>query len=96
MLIPKTPTVRDRKYLDSFGDEACWCCGAQDGTVVGAHIRAGELAGMGRKPSDDLVIPLCHRCHMHQEEHPGAEWWLENILKPITRRKYEMWRKDNE
>lgn len=82
--------VRDRKYLDSYEGEACWACGST-GTTVGAHIRDGECAGMGTKPSDDLTIPLCAKCHADQEANRGPWWWLENVLKPIARRRYQVW-----
>jgi len=90
MLIPKQHHVKDKNYRKSFKDESCWSCGTNDGTVIGAHIRKGSNAGMGRKPSDDLVLPLCFRCHSDQEDNPGAEWWLENVLKPIAQRRYQM------
>ena len=89
--VPKQNRVKDRKYLDSFRYEPCWGCGTTDGTVVGAHIRTGHEGGTGLKPSDDLVLPLCYSCHMDQEGNSGAEWWIENILKPIARQKYQMY-----
>lgn len=82
--------VRDRKYLSSIHGEACWSCGKEES--VGAHIRAGCEGGVGLKPSDDLVIPLCHYCHMDQESNPGAEWWLENVLKNLARERYKEWK----
>lgn len=89
---PKTIKVRDRKYLDSFNGDVCWGCGSI-GTTVAAHVRDGELAGMGSKPDDDLTVPLCASCHADQEANRGAEWWLENVLKPILRRRYVQWKR---
>lgn len=89
MMFPKQIHIKDPKYRKSFSGAVCWGCGASDRTVIGAHIRSGSNAGMGRKPSDDLILPLCSGCHADQEANPGPEWWLENILKPIARRRYE-------
>ena len=36
-------------------------CGANDGTIVGAHRNMGK--GMALKVSDALVASLCHKCH---------------------------------
>jgi hypothetical protein len=56
-------------------------------------MRWREQAGTGRKPSDDLVAPLCRRCHEQQEsrEWPDAEWWCQHVLKPMLRREYREW-----
>ena len=80
--------IRDRKWLDTFEHKECWNCGRQDGTVVGAHIRWGQAGGASLKPSDDLVIPLCHGCH---EGEPPAEFWA-NVLKNLARRAYARWK----
>ena len=71
---PKIKPLRDRKYLDSLRDAACWVCGLRDGTVVGAHIRAG-FAGIGAKPDDDMALPLCHKCHALQHDIGEPSFW---------------------
>jgi Protein of unknown function (DUF1364) len=32
-------------------------------TVVLAHLRIGNIAGIGQKPPDICALPCCHRCH---------------------------------
>lgn len=49
---------------------ACAGCGAVD--VEAAHLRIGTSGGMGLKPSDRWVLPLCHACH-HGEQHQKGE-----------------------
>ena len=83
--------IRDRKYLNSIHGQECWSCGKAES--VGAHIRVGNEGGTGLKPSDDLVVPLCNDCHMDQEANPGPMWWVENVLKPIARDRFEQWQK---
>lgn len=82
--------IRDRRYLDSFAGRACEACGGHHG-VIGAHVRTGQAGGASLKPSDHLVVALCHRCHADQEAAPGPEWWLENVFKPLLRRRYAAW-----
>ena len=36
-------------------------CGANDGTIVGAHRNMGK--GMALKVRDALVASLCYKCH---------------------------------
>jgi hypothetical protein len=81
------PRIRDRKWLDTFEHKECMNCG-DTGTVVGAHIRWGQSGGTQLKPSDDLVIPLCFRCHQGE---PPAEFWA-NVLKQVARRAYARWK----
>ncbi len=38
-------------------------CNGDDTTVVLAHLRIGNVAGVGQKPCDATALPLCHRCH---------------------------------
>lgn len=89
--------LRDRKYLDSFKSRTCMAsdyidlCGRPS---VGAHIRTGGEGGAGLKPDDDLVVALCHECHMDQEANPGPEWWIERVFKPMMRRQYRRWKND--
>lgn len=85
---PKGRFVRDKKYLRGYHGARCIACGRQDDSVIGAHIRTGNEGGTGFKPSDDLTLPLCVSCHADQEAHPGPNWWIENVLKAIARRRY--------
>ena len=82
----KTPRLRDRKYLDSFEGRPCEACGIEDGTIVGAHLRAGLEGGTSLKPPDDLVAALCYRCHLLDD----TETWL-RVLKNLLRERYQSW-----
>lgn len=91
--------VVDHEYRKSFKDRLCIAsdngvdlCGLP---AIGAHVRAGECAGMGTKPSDDLCAALCDEHHRFQEENPGADWWIEYCFKPILRRDYRTWKKND-
>lgn len=84
--------LRDKAYRKALHFMACVSCDVEDETVVGAHIRTGSAGGMGLKPSDDENLPLCAKCHEDQEANPGPEWWIENVLKPLARKRYIIWK----
>ena len=98
----KNKPLRDRKYLDSFRGAACWACGAQDGTVVAAHIRHGMAGGMGLKPDDSLTHPLCGKCHAEQGKGEFEFWTLDvrpdlkdahmQSIKDAARTRYKIWK----
>ncbi len=62
-----------RKWL--INEWACAGCGVF-GTVYdpleAAHYRIGTNGGMGLKPSDRWLLPLCYKCH-HCEQHQKGE-----------------------
>ena len=101
-MFPKDKPLRDRKYLDSYRDAACYACGAHDGTVVGAHIRHGHGGGIGLKPDDFYVMPLCYACHAEQGQSEAAFWSRVDgvgsveAAKIIAKGMYEKWRKQQE
>lgn len=38
-------------------------CNGNTDTVVLAHIRRGNIAGVGQKPVDEAAMPMCSACH---------------------------------
>lgn len=88
--------IKDAAYRKSMRDAVCIVCGNPE--AVGAHIRTGEFSGVGRKPSDDLILPLCNSCHMRQESQPGPWWWEKRLsstideIKDFARQRYADWK----
>lgn len=78
LLLPKTPVIRDRKYLDWIREQRCVISGQTP--CDPAHIRIGGRGGMGMKPSDDRVLPLAP--HLHAEQHRIGErtFWLDAMV----------------
>ena len=62
------------------------------GKIEAAHVRTGTDGGMGVKPSDCFVIPLCSAAH--REQHNVGEAEFERIYG-ISMRKIadQLWRK---
>ena len=38
---------------------------------------AKPITGVGIKPDDCFVVPLCGRCHRDQHRHNERKWWGE-------------------
>jgi hypothetical protein len=64
MLLPKSAVMtpaEERAYMRTFRDTSCECCGAEDGTIVPAHLNLNR-GGTGYR-AKGIVAGLCHACH---------------------------------
>lgn len=84
--------VRDPAYLRSANGRPCSVPGCNQPAACAAHIRTGMRGGTALKPSDDEVEWLCHVHHDDQENHPGPEWWFENVYVPTRKAAYQAWK----
>lgn len=70
--IRSKPQVRSTPHLQWVRGHVC---AVEDdecaGKIEAAHVRKGSDGGMGVKPSDHFVIPLCQ--HHHAEQHRIGE-----------------------
>lgn len=70
----RRPRVKDGAHLDCIRKLPCIACGARP--VQAAHIRSPSPqhgkreTGIGERPSDVWVLPLCPPCHL---DGPGAQ-----------------------
>ena len=90
--LEKQTVHRDQAYLDWIRTQDCLKCGTSGPGMDAAHMRTGQQAGMGRKPSDTMVAPLCRQCHTEQEANPGADWWMINVVPTLMGERYQQWR----
>lgn len=65
--------IRNKKHLEFIRSLSCCVCGSIP--CDAAHIRKGTGGGMGMKPGDDCVIPLCRSCHMGQHRTGEVSFW---------------------
>ena len=82
---------RNKRLLEVVRESPCQHCGAQDGTVVGAHSNSlADGKGRGIKAHDHKIAALCFRCHSELDQ--GAkltreerrEMWLQAHLKTMA------------
>ena len=68
--------IRSKIHLQFVSQHGCTICGRTD--VQSAHIRYTG-AGMGMKPCDSFVVPLC--IEHHQEQHSMNERMFWHLYK---------------
>ena len=84
----KRPREKIEQHIAFVRQLPCIVC-ADNTATEGAHIRYSDSraakwsSGMGEKPSDMFVVPLCGRCHRSQHSMNEREWWLEKKIDPI-------------
>lgn len=78
--VQKTDYVRSPALMRAYRRLPCQNCGADDGTVCGAHSNWAEHGkAKQRKASDIYCASLCYRCHSDLDQGawmPGAERYL--------------------
>lgn len=78
--------VSDATHLDAVRQCACLSCGAEHQTEA-AHVRMsrgkGTGGGVGMRPSNALVVPLCSKCHRDQHSGSEAGFWAALNIDPI-------------
>lgn len=77
--LPRAP--RDAEHIEAIRQCPCVACG-QDPAGEAAHLRMGNLAGLGRKPEDRYVTPLCRACHQEQHSLGELTFWTSLGLAP--------------
>ena len=83
--------VRDKEHLAFVAARTCLVCGRYPSQAH--HVRFAQPRALGRKVSDEFVVPLCaiHHRALHnfgKEE----DWWRQQKLDPIkeARRLWEV------
>lgn len=72
--------LRDPRYLAWIRTLPCMACMRTPSQA--AHYRAGQAGGIGLKPSDDRVTPLCFECHRSQHDVGERRWWRDVGIDP--------------
>ncbi len=85
----RQPRMKDEKHLKFVRQLPCVVCG-NDIETEAAHVRAadpsiGKLnSGIGAKPDDCFVLPLCGEHHRSQHKYGDEiEWWQIMRVDPI-------------
>ncbi len=81
--LPEPRRIRDREHVRSVMRHACLVCGRVPSD--GHHLRFMQNRALGRKVSDEFVVPLC-RGHHRELHRCGDEvgWWAKIGLDPIV------------
>jgi hypothetical protein len=91
VLVIATPRrYRNREHLRYVGQQACLICGRKQSDPH--HLRYLQPRALGRKVSDEFVVPLC-RSHHRAVHRAGDEeaWWKAAGIDPIKVAR-QLWR----
>jgi hypothetical protein len=83
LALPEPRRIRDRDHVRYVTKQSCLICGRRPSDPH--HIRFAQNRALGRKVSDEFVVPLC-RGH-HREVHrcgDEAAWWSNVGLNPMV------------
>lgn len=73
---------RDKQHLRFVASLPCLICGRAPSDAH--HLRFAQPRAMGRKSSDEFVVPLC-RTHHRENHQTGCEesWWASVSIDPL-------------
>jgi hypothetical protein len=80
--LPEPRRVRDRDHVRYVAQQSCLVCGRNP--CDAHHLRFAQSRALGRKVSDEFIVPLC-RGH-HRELHrygDEAKWWRKIAIDPM-------------
>ena len=82
--------LRDDEHLAFVGNLPCLICGRAPSHAH--HLRFAQLRALGRKVSDEWVVPLCNLHHraLHDEGNEEA-WWGRHGIDALTQAE-RLWR----
>jgi hypothetical protein len=82
---------RNKQHLRFVAQQACLVCGRKQSDPH--HLRFTQPRALGRKVSDEFVVPLC-RIHHRAVHRVGDEaaWWKETGIDPIEAAR-KLWRR---
>tara|TARA_R110000822_G_scaffold196515_2_gene334506 strand:+ start:1021 stop:1329 length:309 start_codon:yes stop_codon:yes gene_type:complete len=84
-MIPKTPPLRDKKYLLWLRDQSCIITGQRarpDDAVEACHV---GTAGKGLKSPDDEALPMLHSCHAAAHQGGEISYFREHLPNAVLR-----------
>ena len=82
LTIPEPRRYRDKTHLRFVGLQPCLLCGRSPSDAH--HLRFAQARALGRKTSDEYVVPLC-RIHHRENHQVGNElcWWKAIPIDPL-------------
>ena len=80
--IPEPRRFRDKNHCKFVSKQPCLICGRRPADAH--HLRFAQHPALGRKVSDEFIVPLC-RGHHHEVHRSGdeASWWNKAGIDPI-------------
>ena len=90
LAIPEPRRLRDKVHVKWVSKRPCLICGRQPSDPH--HLRFAQQPALGRKVSDEFIVPLC-RTH-HREVHRSSDevaWWKQSGIDALEAA-HKLWR----
>jgi hypothetical protein len=90
LAIPEPRRLRDKVHIKYVSKRPCLICGRQPSDPH--HLRFAQQRAVGRKVSDEFIVPLC-RTH-HREVHRSSDevaWWKQSGIDALEAA-HKLWR----
>lgn len=80
---PKTIRLRDKDHRKFVAQQACVVCGRSP--AEGHHLRFMQPRALGRKVSDEFIVPVCRLHHRALHRHSDEQaWWRDLNIDPVA------------
>jgi hypothetical protein len=81
--VGKTIRLRDKDHRKFVSKQPCLVCGREPSDPH--HLRFAQPRALGRKVSDEFMVPLCRLHHRELHRHGDeAAWWNGVNVDPVT------------
>jgi hypothetical protein len=82
LAVPAPRRYRNKEHLRYVAQQPCLLCGRKPSDPH--HLRFMQPRALGRKASDEFVVPLC-RMHHREVHRAGNEraWWKQTSIDPL-------------
>ena len=78
---PEPRRIRDKDHLRFVSTQPCLICGRTPADPH--HLRFAQSRALGRKVSDEWVVPLCRGHHREVHRHDDERgWWEKSGIDP--------------
>jgi hypothetical protein len=75
--------ARDRDHVRHVAKQPCLVCGRQPSDAH--HLRFAQSRALGRKVSDEFIVPLCRGHHREVHRHGDEQaWWRTSEIDPTA------------
>lgn len=82
LVLQEPRRIRDKEHLRYVASQPCLLCSTKPSDAH--HVRFAQPKALGRKVSDEWVVPLCRQHHrdLHESGNEAA-WWHDLGIDPI-------------
>ena len=82
LVFPEPRRIRDRDHIRQVMRQPCLICGRRPSDPH--HLRFAQSRALGRKVSDEFMVPLCRGHHRELHRHGDeAAWWQKIGIDPF-------------